>query len=329
MVDHSTLKFADDHSGQWKEQRDYMDGLVPVEAHQARFKLQANAMLDAIEGKPCWLGNARRGARQPQGGAGGQAVMAGKADREPLMPSTPAFDLSRRTLLVARRLSGTPTGELIARLGGDVVIADISEERTAAAVAAIQAVGGTGAVSGLAIDIADEASILSVVGQAASRGHLGGVVMSTSGASGKALDDLTAEDFDRANRINLTGSFLLAREAARHMGQGGSIVLYSSMYGVVAPVMANYPPPMPPNPIEYGAGKAGILQTARYLAAHYGRSGIRVNAIVPGAFPTPATVAANPEFIANLERATMLGRIGRSTRPPGRRCSCFHPPPAM
>lgn len=55
MVDHSTLKFADDDSGQWKEQRDYMDGLVPTEAHQARFRLQANAMLDAIEGKPCWL----------------------------------------------------------------------------------------------------------------------------------------------------------------------------------------------------------------------------------------------------------------------------------
>ena len=55
MVDHSTLKFADDDSGQWREQRDYMDGLVPVEAHQARFRLQANAMLDALEGKPCWL----------------------------------------------------------------------------------------------------------------------------------------------------------------------------------------------------------------------------------------------------------------------------------
>ena len=94
------------------------------------------------------------------------------------------------------------------------------------------------------------------------------------------------------------------------MAPGGSIVLYSSMYGVVAPVMANYPPPMPPNPIEYGAGKAGIVQMVKYLAAHYGRSGIRVNAIVPGPFPHPATVAANPEFIGNLERATMLGRIG-------------------
>ena len=55
MIDHSALKFADDDSGIWKEDHNYMQGLVPVEAHQARFKMQANAMLDAIEGKPCWL----------------------------------------------------------------------------------------------------------------------------------------------------------------------------------------------------------------------------------------------------------------------------------
>jgi predicted dehydrogenase len=55
VIDHSALKFADDDSGNWKEDRNYMEGLVPTEAHQARFKLQANAMLDAIEGKPCWL----------------------------------------------------------------------------------------------------------------------------------------------------------------------------------------------------------------------------------------------------------------------------------
>ncbi len=34
---------------------DFMDGLVPTEAHQARFAIQANAMLDALEGKPCHL----------------------------------------------------------------------------------------------------------------------------------------------------------------------------------------------------------------------------------------------------------------------------------
>lgn len=54
-LNHSILSFADDDSGQDKETHDFMDGLVPTEAHQARFAIQANAMLDALEGKPCHL----------------------------------------------------------------------------------------------------------------------------------------------------------------------------------------------------------------------------------------------------------------------------------
>lgn len=52
LLEHSVLSFADDDSGTWKERHDFMDGLKPMEAHQARFTIQANAMLDAIEGKP-------------------------------------------------------------------------------------------------------------------------------------------------------------------------------------------------------------------------------------------------------------------------------------
>lgn len=51
MLDMSTLKFADDDSGKW-EGKNYMEGLKPMEAHEARFALQANLMLDTIEGKP-------------------------------------------------------------------------------------------------------------------------------------------------------------------------------------------------------------------------------------------------------------------------------------
>lgn len=51
----STLSFADDDSGARKEGRDFMDGMRPMEAHEARFALQANEMLNAIEGEPCRL----------------------------------------------------------------------------------------------------------------------------------------------------------------------------------------------------------------------------------------------------------------------------------
>lgn len=55
ILEHSTLKLADDDSGNWRDEHDYMAGLVPTQAHQARFRMQADALLDALDGKPCWL----------------------------------------------------------------------------------------------------------------------------------------------------------------------------------------------------------------------------------------------------------------------------------
>lgn len=51
-LDHATLNFTDDDSGHWSESRDFMEGMVPMQAHQARFTIQANTMLDALDGKP-------------------------------------------------------------------------------------------------------------------------------------------------------------------------------------------------------------------------------------------------------------------------------------
>lgn len=50
----TALRFANDDSGQW-ESIEFMDGMGPMEAHEARFALQANCFLDALEGKPCHL----------------------------------------------------------------------------------------------------------------------------------------------------------------------------------------------------------------------------------------------------------------------------------
>ena len=223
------------------------------------------------------------------------------------------MDFSGRTVFVAGGAGylGLPAVELMARHGANIVLADINAERLAAAEESVRRAGAPGVLA-VSLDFADEASILDSVCTAADRfGGLWGVVNATFGSTGKRFDDLTVEDFDRANRLNLTGTFVLAREAARHMHKGGSMVMFASMYGVVAPKPANYPPPMAPNPIEYGAGKAGIIQMVRYMAGHFGPRNIRVNAVAPGPFPSQAMQESATEFIDNLARSTMLGRIGR------------------
>ncbi|MBI4048148.1 MAG: SDR family oxidoreductase [Devosia nanyangense] len=228
------------------------------------------------------------------------------------------FDLAGKTVLVAGGAGylGAPICTLVARQGARVCVADIDANRLKSTVAEIASTGAD--VWGLPLDIGDEASVLACVRDCVARaGSLWGVVNATFGSTGKKFDDLTAADFDRANRLNLTGSFILAREAALHMKDGGSMVMFASMYGLVAPKPAIYPPPMAPNPIEYGAGKAGLVQMVRYMAGHFGPRGIRVNAIAPGPFPHDKTVADAPEFARTLASSTMLGRIGRQAETAG------------
>ncbi|MDA7544326.1 Gfo/Idh/MocA family oxidoreductase [Alphaproteobacteria bacterium] len=54
-LEHSVLSFADDDSGVWRDQINYMEGFRPLEVHQNNFLLQANNILDGFEGKSCEL----------------------------------------------------------------------------------------------------------------------------------------------------------------------------------------------------------------------------------------------------------------------------------
>ena len=224
------------------------------------------------------------------------------------------FDLTGKVVLVAGGAGylGLPACKALAGQGASVAIADCDRGRLDAAVKEVAAVSSEARTLGIEFDIADEASTRNAVRGTLGRfGSLDILVNATCLGIGKLVEELTAEEFDRANHVNVTAAFLLAREVAAVMHKGGSIILFSSMYGIVSPDASIYEPPMKPNPIEYNAGKAAVCQMTRYLAGHYGHRGIRVNAIAPGPFPWPATQQADPEFIKRLGRKTMLGRIGR------------------
>lgn len=139
--------------------------------------------------------------------------------------------------------------------------------------------------------------------------HLDVLVDLSFRSIGKSVDELSIAEFDDANHHNLSATFALARAARNRMRPGSSIVLFSSMYGAVAPDPRVYAPPMLPNPVEYGVGKAGVSQLTRYLAVAWGPDGVRVNAVAPGPFPNP-DAGNDTDFVARLADRVPLGRVG-------------------
>jgi len=144
---------------------------------------------------------------------------------------------------------------------------------------------------------------------------VGLIHLAFASSAGKRLEELEAKDFRRTMEGGLTANFILCRTLAEHMkaNRSGSVVLFSSMYGIVSPDPSMYRNEMKPNPIDYGTSKAGVLQMMRYFAVHYGSSGVRFNCITPGAFPTPATQKANPDFTELQKNKIPLARVGDAT----------------
>jgi NAD(P)-dependent dehydrogenase (short-subunit alcohol dehydrogenase family) len=104
----------------------------------------------------------------------------------------------------------------------------------------------------------------------------------------------------------MTGVFLCAREAARHMlaaGRGGRIVNTASIMGLSGGGLY-------PN-ISYQATKGAVVNMTRALAVEWADQGIRVNAIAPTWVRTPLirAVTADPDLLRRIERVTPLGRL--------------------
>jgi len=168
----------------------------------------------------------------------------------------------------------------------------------------------------VALDVNDAAALPAALdGLIAAHGLPDGVAhLAFASSSGRRLEDLPAGEFQKTFDQALTPTFVLCRALAEKMKLRGtgSIVLFASMYGVVAPDPRIYAAPLTPNPIDYGASKAAMLQLMRYLAVHYGPHGVRFNCITPGPFPNPAVQSAHPGFVGELAKKTPLNRIGRN-----------------
>lgn len=131
-----------------------------------------------------------------------------------------------------------------------------------------------------------------------------------SGGASSLLGDLDEAAVRETLDGGLASVMRLTDQVANRMHTGGAIVNIASMYGVVSPQPGAYQDhPAFHNPPAYGAAKAGLIQFTRYAAAHLASKGIRVNALSPGACPSPQ-VQEQGSFIDALSARIPLGRIG-------------------
>ena len=134
------------------------------------------------------------------------------------------------------------------------------------------------------------------------------------GASGK-FHEMTYENWSKGIQGSIDTVFLCTKAVIDEMikNKKGKIINISSMYGINAPnVYELYEGELCEkyyNPINYGVGKAGIIQFTKYIAAVYGKEGIICNSISPGPFPNEE-VQKNKIFIERLTNKVPLKRIG-------------------
>jgi NAD(P)-dependent dehydrogenase (short-subunit alcohol dehydrogenase family) len=156
----------------------------------------------------------------------------------------------------------------------------------------------------VACDVADEQAVVEAVAEAVQR--LGGLdrAFLNAGIGGVgAIVDLSGDEWDRMQSVDLRGVFLTLRESARTMiaaGNGGSMVVTSSVCGFLADRRMSH----------YNAAKAGAIALAKVAAAELGPQGIRVNVIAPGVTETPMAQTTDTMLVGYRDAVTKRTPLG-------------------
>lgn len=190
---------------------------------------------------------------------------------------------------------GAATAELLAQRGMQVVIADVQEQAGRALAARIGA-------QFVHCDVTSEAQVQAAVDAAQALAPLR-VAVSCAGIApaARTLGKQGAhalELFERVIRINLTGSFNLARLAAAVMAQQAALA--DGERGVIINTASVAAFDGQIGQVAYAASKAGIVGMTLPLARDLSRDGIRVMTIAPGIFETPMLLGMPPEVQAAL-----------------------------
>ncbi|MBI1987152.1 MAG: SDR family oxidoreductase [Nitrospinae bacterium] len=174
--------------------------------------------------------------------------------------------------------------------GARVIVADYNEQSGHETIALAKEAGYGDTVCFIRTDVAKEADVIAMIGQATSAfGHLD-IVFNNAGVIGAIgpVWDIEVEEWDYTFDVLTKGVFLGIKHAARVMkrqGQGGSIINTASIAGLSGGG----------GTLAYSAAKAAVINLTQAAAVQLAPDRIRVNAICPGGILTGLTDQGNPE----------------------------------
>lgn len=189
----------------------------------------------------------------------------------------PTFDCAGKTAVITGAGSGIgqAAAMLFAAYGANVVAADISEAAAEKTAQVIRRNGGR--VHVIPVDIAQSPQVDRLIAETVDR--FGGVdiFVANAGIGGAVLPLLeqTEEEFMNVVSVNLKGTFLCAKAAAKqmiHQGRGGRIVITASIGAFEGD--GHHGP--------YGASKGALVTLVRTMGREWAEYGITVNAVCPG-----------------------------------------------
>jgi NAD(P)-dependent dehydrogenase (short-subunit alcohol dehydrogenase family) len=187
------------------------------------------------------------------------------------------------TILVTGGASGIGFAIVEAALaeGWRAVVADVAPSNLDVA---HKALGDRADVRFEPLDVSDEEAVVKAIAACDREfGPLAGVVNSAGIGRDVPALETSAELFRRILDVNLIGTFLVSREAAKAMRSrgAGAIVNIASVSGITGNQGRT----------AYGASKGGVIAMTKVMAVELATLGIRVNAIAPGPIDTPMVKA--------------------------------------
>jgi glucose 1-dehydrogenase len=208
---------------------------------------------------------------------------------------------------------GEGVARALAAAGADVVVNYVVRPEAAERVVADLRATGVAAMA-LRADVTHEAEVQAMFRDMLSAWGTIDVLVSNAGLQrDAALVDMTLEQWNTVLGVNLTGTFLCVREAAREMIRRGPRPDVSLATGKIICISSVHERIPWAGHVNYAASKGGMMLFMQSVAQELAPYRIRVNSIGPGAIETPINTEAwsKPEALKSLLTMIPYGRVGQ------------------